>query len=137
MKLKLFGFTFRVELLILMFVLYLILSGHLICSCSKLNFIEAFEVAKSLGEATLDYRMGDGVKGSWDGKQKPSTDLGEMVIDGTQVPLNGTLFFFKENKGTHTHCPSSYSKSTGCVGLTAEQSKYLNSRGGNRIIGEF
>ena len=137
MKIKLFGISFRLEILIAIVVVYLILSGHLFCGCSKLNFKEAFVVAKTLGEATLDYRMGDGVEGSWDGKKQQDRDFSETVVGGTHVPLTDTLFFFRDNKGQHKNCNTNYSSSTGCIGLTAEQNKYLNSRGGNRITGNF
>jgi hypothetical protein len=137
MKLKLFGMSFRLEILIAIVFVYLILSGHLFFSCSKIGVKEAFHVAKTLGEAPLDYRMGNGVEGSWDGKKQEERDPAETVVGGTHVPLNDTLFFFRDNKGQHKNCNTNYSSSTGCIGLTSEQNKYLNSRGGNRITGNF
>ena len=137
MNIKILGFKFRLEILIALVVVYFILSSHLFCSCSKIGLQEAFTVAKHLTEAPLDYRMGEGVEGSWDGKPQNDRKVGETVINGTQVPLNGTLFFFKDNKGGHSNCNTNYSTSTGCIGLTEEQNKYLNSRGGNRIVGQY
>ena len=137
MKIKLFGMTFRLEILVALVFVYMLLSGHLFFSCSKIGVREAFVVAKTLGEATLDYRMGDGVEGSWDGKEQNNRDASETVINGTHVPLTDTLFFFRDNKGQHKNCDTNYSTSTGCIGLTSEQNKYLNTRGGNRITGNF
>ena len=137
MNIKILGFTFRLEILIAILFVYMLLSGHLICGCSKMGFREAFTVAKTLGEASINYKMGDGVKGSWDGKKQHDRNVGDTVSGGTETPLNGTLFFFKDNKGSHNNCTSNYSTSTGCVGLTSEQSTYLNTRGGNRITGEY
>jgi hypothetical protein len=137
MQIKLFGMTFRLEILIALVFVYMLLSGHLFFSCSKIGVREAFVVATKLGEATLDYRMGDGVEGSWDGREQVERDPSETVVGGTPVPLTNTLFFFKDNKGQHKNCDTNYSTSTGCIGLTSEQNKYLNARGGNRITGNF
>ena len=127
----------RLEILLALVVVYMILSGHLVLSCSRIGFREAFDVAKSLGGAATDYRMGDGVEGSWDGREQNDRDSSETVVNGTHVPLTDTLFFFRDNKGQHKNCDTNYSTSTGCIGLTAEQNKYLNTRGGNRITGNF
>ena len=137
MNIKIFGLKFRLEILLAIVVVYFILSTHLFSSCSKVGLKEAFTVMRTLNETPLDYRMGDGVEGSWDGKKQNNNNSSETVTNGTEVPLNGTLFFFKENKGGPNNCDTNYSTSTGCIGLTAEQNKYLNSRGGNRIIGQY
>jgi hypothetical protein len=47
-------------------------------------------------------------------------------------PLNGGKLIFAKNKFKPECCPSPYSTSTGCVCMTSEQIKYLNTRGGNR-----
>ena len=41
MEISIFGMKFRVEILILIVVLYWILWGHVLCSCSRVNLIEA------------------------------------------------------------------------------------------------
>ena len=53
---------------------------------------------------------------------------------GTPVPLQGTLFYFKNNKFAPECCPSSYSSSTGCACISNDQLEYLNQRGGNRTL---
>lgn len=47
-------------------------------------------------------------------------------------PANGSKLIFNTNKFKPECCPSPYSTSTGCVCMTSEQIKYLNTRGGNR-----
>lgn len=136
MNIKILGFTFRLEILIALVFVYFILSGHLFCSCSKIGLRESFTLLKTLADAPLDYRMGDGVQGSWDTKKQHNLNTANTVSNGTEVPLNGTLFFFKDNKGG-TNCNGNYSTSTGCIGLTSEQGNYLNTRGGNRIMGQY
>ena len=41
MEISIFGMKFRVEILILIVVLYFILWGHVLCSCSRVNLMEA------------------------------------------------------------------------------------------------
>jgi len=47
-------------------------------------------------------------------------------------PSSGSMLIFSQNKFKPECCPSPYSTSTGCVCMTSEQIKYLNTRGGNR-----
>ena len=90
------------------------------------------------------YRGGENntdITGSWISKaSKYSNDLGYQATAGksntyvgTAVPLpDGELFFFKNNQFKPDCCPGPYSSSTGCACMSAEQVKYLNTRGGNR-----
>jgi len=90
------------------------------------------------------YRGGENntdITGSWISKaNKYSNDLGYQstagkvnTYVGTAVPLpDGELFFFKNNQFKPECCPGPYSSSTGCACMSAEQVKYLNTRGGNR-----
>ena len=99
-----------------------------------------------LGSA-LDYKMGEGVKRSWENKDiaennKPSQINDDTNIysileknEGGPVPLpEGELLIFDNNKFSPECCPSSYSNSDGCVCASPEQMKYLNERGGNRTL---
>jgi len=91
-----------------------------------------------------EYRAEDSnadVTGSWISKaSKYSSDLGYNTTSskansyvGTAVPLpDGELFFFQNNQFKPECCPNPYSSSTGCACMSAEQIKYLNTRGGNR-----
>lgn len=63
--------------------------------------------------------------GYTDGSNTANTHSGED-------PLNSTMLIFAKNKFKPECCPSPYSSSTGCVCMTSEQIKFLNTRGGNR-----
>ena len=99
-----------------------------------------------LGSA-LDYKMGDGVKRSWENKDtiennKPSAVNDNQNVysvleknEGGEIPLpEGELLIFENNKFSPECCPSSYSNADGCVCASPEQMKHLNERGGNRTL---
>jgi hypothetical protein len=111
-----------------------------------------------LGSA-LDYKMGDGVKRSWENNSvaensatnmklnmQPATPNGDdndtvnvfsdlEKNEGGLVPLpEDELLFFSKNKFSPECCPSSYSNADGCVCASPEQMKYLSERGGNRTL---
>ena len=46
MDIEIFGFKFRVEILILIVLAYWIVWGHVICSCSKVSMKEGIEIMK-------------------------------------------------------------------------------------------
>ena len=102
--------------------------------------------------SAIDYKMGDGVKRSWENSDtinehknpKALNDSANIYSDlekneGGPIPLpEGELIFFDTNKFTPECCPSTYSTGDGCLCASPEQMKYLNERGGNRTLtGEF
>ena len=104
--------------------------------------------------AAIDYKMGDGVKKSWENKNtilnnNPSptdsnNDSANIYSDlekneGGSIPLKeDELLIFDSNKFSPDCCPSTYSTGEGCLCASPEQMKYLNERGGNRTLtGEF
>ena len=107
--------------------------------------------------APVNYDMGKGVYGSYDGirliankydgwrKQPADVPLLKnklFVPQGTTLPLanemvysqipTDSMFYFARNQAKPECCPSTYSSSMGCACMCPEQLKYLNSRGGNR-----
>jgi hypothetical protein len=106
--------------------------------------------------AAIDYKMGDGVKRSWENKNtvlnnNPSPTGSKTVNDsaniysdlekneGGSIPLKeDEMLIFDTNKFSPDCCPSTYSTGEGCVCASPEQMKYLNERGGNRTLtGEY
>ena len=106
--------------------------------------------------AAIDYKMGDGVKKSWENKNtilnsNPSPTDSKAINDsaniysdlekneGGSIPLKeDELLIFDSNKFSPDCCPSTYSTGEGCLCASPEQMKYLNERGGNRTLtGEF
>jgi hypothetical protein len=55
MEISIFGFKFRLEILILIVVVYWIMAGHLLCSCATFPLMEgAATMADTIAKATTD-----------------------------------------------------------------------------------
>ena len=139
MELKVFGISFRLEIIVISVIIGVILGGHLLCSCSRIGLQEGMEVIGT----SIDYIVGSDVTNSW--TNKANTYAASMGYDntrdkysqnkGTGVPLpEGKLVMFADNEFKPECCPSTYSSSSGCACITQEQVNYLNQRGGNRTI---
>jgi hypothetical protein len=107
----------------------------LVLTCSS---CENFTTGQLSG-SDLSYRMGHGLKVSWENKNmNKKNDNVENTLNtnvGGQVPLpDGELFMFYKNKFDDACCPSTYTNSLGCACISKEQSNYLNERGGNRTL---
>jgi hypothetical protein len=135
MQIKIMGMSCSVELLIVSLVLGLILGCHMLCSCSKIGLVEGMQM---LGNAPLNWKMGNGVESSWENKGE-SQGRNVDTNTGGSVPLpEGEMFFFSENKFDPTCCvapKSGYSNSLGCACLTEEQQTFITQHGGNRTCG--
>jgi len=105
--------------------------------------------------AAIDYKMGNGVKKSWENKDTILNAINPVMVadsvdtmndsaniysdleknEGGPVPLpEDELLMFEKNKFSPECCPSSYSNADGCVCASPEQMQYLNERGGNRTL---
>ena len=99
--------------------------------------MEAFQtLSTSLVGTDVNYRMGDGVKGSWESKKLNDYPDEESNIGGN-VAMNDTMFLLKKNKGHPDHCPSTYSSSIGCIGLTTEQADFWINEEETDIYGKY
>ena len=145
MQINLLGLSCRVEIIVISIIVGMILGGHVLCSCvtaeAKKKVKEGF-VSGFLGSAPTNYKMGQGVKSSWDTKQIPSIAQDLSTHMGPKVPLPaGQLFFFANNNFSPDCCvppQSGVSNGDGCACVTQEQVDYISSRGGNRATcGEF
>ena len=58
------GYKLRVEYILGAFVLYLVLSSFMVCSCSRVGVVEGM----AMMGADLDWKMGNGVAGSWENR---------------------------------------------------------------------
>jgi hypothetical protein len=141
MQVKIFGLTCRVEIIAISVIIGMILGGHVLCSCTtpavKHKVKEGF--ASALGSAPTRYKMGQGVKSSWDTKKLPSIAQDLNTHMGPTVPLPaGQMFFFANNTFSPDCCvppQSGVSNGDGCACVTQEQVNYISSRGGNRSVG--
>ena len=141
MEFKIFGYTMRLEVIIICVLLANFISIMTWCSCAG-GVKEGFCAAVTAAKKTIDYTMG-GVDAAsdfnnwrWDTTPK---DIYSSLTgnDGGPVPLpEGEMLLFSQNKISPSCCPSVYSSSSGCVCISPKQMKYLNERGGNRTYGE-
>ena len=101
-------------------------------------------IATGIGSA-IHYKIGDGVKNSWDKTPTDETGLNPNAVPDldrnmeynslVNLNVNDDLVFFNNNTFSPDCCPSIYSNSDGCACVSPEQLTYLNSRGGNKISG--
>jgi hypothetical protein len=92
-----------------------------------------------MGSDINEVQNGD-VAGMWVSKANTyASEFGYGIMNNTgsaytaDEPLkNGEMVIFAKNKFKPECCPAPYSSSTGCVCMTPEQIKFLNTRGGNR-----
>ena len=140
MEVKVFGVKLNLATIVVSLLVGLIIGGFTLCACSKITEKEGY----SLRGAPTDYRLGVGVPGDkWDLPVATSShvqqDLYASLANniGGQVPLpDNQLTMFYDTKFTPDCCykPQQYSSSTGCACISAEQMKYLSSRGGNNTL---
>jgi hypothetical protein len=104
---------------------------------------EGFNAGLAGVGAAMDYKMGNGVKTSWENSNQgpapvPSSNdiFANLEINASgPIPLpEGELLFFDTNKFSPECCPATYSTAEGCVCAAPEQMKYLSQRGGNRTL---
>ena len=139
MEFKLFGLTFRLEVVVICVIVGWMLCAHLLCSCAKVSLKEGMQL---LG-APVSWEMEKHVPGSWTSKaNKYANGMGYQenskryqAYTGTQVPLPpDQMLFFADNEFKPECCPTTYSNGSGCACPSSEQVKYLNERGGNRSM---
>lgn len=146
MKLKIFGLKLKVlpllTVILLSLIFFQMIKG---CTCCK-------EEMDLIG-TNVDYRMGEGVKGSWENKEQksgPCLDFRPHNHDAypsEHVSVNDSMHFFSKTNFAPECCGSNYSSLGslkensggigGCACMTKKQIDYLNTRGGNRTSGDF
>jgi hypothetical protein len=138
------SYKFRLEILILIIIVFWIMFGHMLCSCYRFKegFVGANNVASGpefAGAKTPDWIMNPstwsmptltyspgttpepGVKAIWDRPKQP-------------IPLpEGELDMFATTPFKPECCPNTYSSSMGCACMTVPQYNYLRQRGGNNV----
>lgn len=155
MDISILGLKCRVEIIIASIIVGFVIASFTICSCAKLTpegcskvvkqsegvIKEGFQKISDIANAaSLNYQMEDDNKGSWTQKALGyASDMGYNTVlskhanyKGTEVPLQNTMLFFKNNSFKPECCPSTYSSSSGCACTSISQLNYLNQRGGNR-----
>lgn len=142
---KLFGYKVNV-LHVGIAALVVLLITHLIGGCCDCN-VEGLQM---LG-ADISYKMGEGVKGSWETRQQQqgSSSLAYRQQDHDSynskfVGPDQNLNFFADTDFAPECCGSNYSangglrnsgaSTGGCACMNTQQINYINQRGGNRTM---
>jgi hypothetical protein len=147
MEISIGSYKFRLEILILIVVVFWIMFGHMLCSCCRINlFKEGFVGSNNTASGpefagaktpdwimnpstwsmpTLTYSPGTtpsaGVKAIWDRPKQP-------------IPLpEGELDMFATTPFKPECCPNTYSSSMGCACMDLKSFNYLKQRGGNNV----
>jgi hypothetical protein len=144
---RVLGYNINVMIALVFIVIGMFLGSMMLCSCSRIGLKEGMAM---LG-APLDYKMGEGVKGSWTSypdKNGSSVDWRRHDHDSylsEHVTPEQSMDFFAKTVFKPECCGSSYSASGGmnlqgatsggCACLNKKQMDYLNTRGGNRTQG--
>lgn len=147
MKIKIGEFSIRLELIVGLIILWVLLTGHLLTSCSRVSVKEGMRIIGS----ELNYKMGEGVQGSWDTRpQKKGSSLPYRAQDHDSyqskfVGPSDSLDYFADTDFKPECCGSNYSSkgglmreggysSSGCACMSKKQIDYINERGGNRTL---
>ena len=93
MDLVIFGFKFNLEVIILIGVIYLILVGHLFCSCCRMSMMEGFDVSGN-NVATIEEK-----------NQDKKTNLPTQTTSGTTEGFSGA----NTNYGESSYFNDAYS----------------------------
>lgn len=143
-NMRILGYNINVKVAIIFIIFGMFLSTMVLGSCSRISLKEGMSM---LG-APLDYKMGEGVKGSWSNypdEKGSSVEWRRQEHDSytsEHVTPDQTMDFFAKTEFKPECCGSSYSASGGmnlqgatsggCACLNKKQMNYLNTRGGNR-----
>ena len=144
MEMKVFGISFRIEIVIACLILGMIIGGQVFCSCFHTETAKKVvkDTAKKVVRESMENMtllgddMTNGVAGSW-GKQRKVNTISQPLDthQGPKVPLPpGQLSFFAQTTFTPECCVppfSGASNADGCACVTEEQVNYINARGGN------
>ena len=163
MEFSILGMKFNLVTLIIIVVLYWIMVGHVLCSCSTVKPYEAVRMFTKVTESFLGNREGfkSGVNSMsgdvYSGAKMPPVNTSSWFTPNLSytkgqdiskdapvqnilnrpkqpVPLpEGELDFFATTEFKPECCPNSYSNSTGCACMTMPQYRYLQERGSNNV----
>ena len=141
MEFKIFGYTMRLEVIIICVLLANVIAIMTWCSCAG-GVKEGYHAAAHIAKGTLGYSQGGAAAASdfnnWLWDTTPQDIYSSLKGNvGGPVPLpEGEMVLFAQNKISPECCPSVYSSSTGCVCASPAQMRYLNERGGNHTYGD-
>ena len=161
MELSIGSYKFRLEILILIVVVFWILFGHLLCGCCRVSLFEGMDMIASktkqmtkegftgannsaygpeFSEAKTPGYIKNPSKWSmptltYSSGTTPNDGL-KAIWDRPNQPIplpKDELDLFATTQFKPECCPNAYSTSTGCACMTMKQYDYLIQRGGNNV----
>lgn len=141
------NYKLRIEILILIVIVFWILFGHLLCSCSKITVQEGLYMIKQIRNEGFSSANSTGIPreylktgqptyiqnpNSWGNTNLTQTKSNDKKEQPIPLP-DGQLDMLANVDFKPECCPSAYSSSTGCACLTVDQYDYLKDRGGNNV----
>jgi len=146
MNIKVLGVNLNIELLTLIFVIYLILMVNTLGSCCRMSCSEGFTGANTNMGLSSGYSLTNPAPPiNTDNWNQPNMQVtpGTAVSSGVQdildrptqpIPLpDGEMLMFANSEFKPECCPNTYSNSSGCACMTTGQFNYLKTRGGNNV----
>ena len=149
-------FRIKLELVIIFVLLWIIMSGHLVCSCSRVKPYEAFtEMKKVLKKTAEGFTSSSGMNNGETFSRFPEKQIDINTWKQPNVGIPGSSDNNKMNSYKTPKTPgqggnlnylsgavfnkeccaygSPYSNSSGCACLNTEAGKFLLTRGGNAV----
>jgi hypothetical protein len=162
MEISILGMKLNLVTLILIVVVFWIMAGHVLCSCSTVTPYEAGRIFTKFSESFRGregFRSGvNSMSGdvysearappvntsswftpnlSYTKGQDISKDVAvQNILNRPKQPIplpEGELDFFATTEFKPECCPNAYSNSTGCACMTVPQYNYLIDRAGNNV----
>jgi len=145
MDITFLGFKFRLEILILIVIIFWVMFGHMMCSCSRVSMSEAMTLLSPaniretfsganktpMGPSYADSK-GSGYISNPTSWSKP---LGEdsNFNSGAKPMMNDSMDIFAKTPFKPECCPSAYSNSEGCACMSKGQYELIKTRGNNNV----
>lgn len=161
MEISIFGMKIKLGVIILIVLLWWLMFGHVLCSCSRVGLLEGLALMKKTDKSEVkkegfvgaNTNFGESSRFSLSNEKSVNTSSwftpnltykkGETGGKGVQNILNrkkqpiplpeGELLMFANTEFKHECCPNAYSGSSGCACMTMDQYNYLIERGGNNV----
>jgi len=136
MEITILGYTTSIEFVVLFVIVSFLLWSHWVGGCCRMPVKEGM---MSLLPADVQYKLGEGVEGSWETKPYANDPTKHQRDTYKEVPVplpEGSLHFLADNEFKPECCGSTFSSYGGCACLTDKQIDYINTRGGNRTKGD-
>ena len=153
MDISIGSYSFRLEILLLIVVVFWIMFGHILCGCSKVGLMEGMQMMKEGFVGSNNMASGPEFAGAQSAGyiRNPSTwamptltyspgttpDAGVKAIwDRPKQPIplpEGQLDMFATTEFKPECCPNTYSSSTGCACMSVGQYDALKQRFGNNV----